>query len=134
VTTVVDASVVVAALIEAGQEGEWADDLLASGDAAAPQFMIIEATNILRRAELAGLLSSDTATLAYGDLLALRVNLFPYEPFADRVWQLRRTITAYDAWYVAIAESLDAPLATLDARLSRAPGPRCSFITPQGGI
>jgi predicted nucleic acid-binding protein len=134
VTTVVDASVVVAALIEAGQEGEWADDLLASGDAAAPLFMIVEATNILRRAELAGLLSSDTATLAYGDLLALRVNLFPYEPFADRVWQLRRTITAYDAWYVAIAESLDAPLATLDARLSRAPGPRCSFITPQGGI
>ncbi|MGH8903342.1 MAG: type II toxin-antitoxin system VapC family toxin [Egibacteraceae bacterium] len=49
---------------------------------------------------------------------------------AERVWKLRRTITAYDAWYVALAESLDAPLLTLYHRLARAPGPRCSFELP----
>lgn len=55
---------------------------------------------------------------------------YPYEPFAERVWELRPTVTPYDAWYVALAESLNARLATLDLRLSRAPGPRCGFVLP----
>jgi hypothetical protein len=58
------------------------------------------------------------------------VELFGYEPVADRVWSLRSAVTAYDACYVALAEALDAPLATIDLRLSRAPGPRCVFKTP----
>lgn len=37
-----------------------------------------------------------------------------------------------DAWYVAVAEASGAPLATLDVRLSRAPGPRCDFLVPEG--
>ena len=56
--------------------------------------------------------------------------MFPYEPFADRVGQLRETVTGYDAWYIALAEALDAPLATLDLRLSRASGPTCQFYMP----
>jgi predicted nucleic acid-binding protein len=59
----------------------------------------------------------------------LRVDLFPYEVVAARVWELRHNMTAYDAWYVALAEALDSPLATLDARLARAAGPRCRFVT-----
>lgn len=55
------------------------------------------------------------------------MELFPYAPFASRVWELREDVTCYDAWYVAIAEALSAPLATLDARLANAPGPRCRF-------
>jgi predicted nucleic acid-binding protein len=47
---------------------------------------------------------------------------------AARVWELRRSITAYDACYVALAEQLRAPLATLDRKLSRASGPRCAFL------
>jgi hypothetical protein len=86
-----------------------------------------EAANTLRRAVLPEQLSQGSAALAHADLLELRVELLPYSPVVGRVWELRRTITAYDAWYVALAESLDAPLATLDHRLARAPGPRCSF-------
>jgi predicted nucleic acid-binding protein len=91
--------------------------------------MPVEVANILRRAALAGDISTDVGSLAHTDLLDLRVDLFPYAPFADRVWELRGTITAYDAWYVAIAEFLDVRLATLDVKLARASGPRCSFLT-----
>ena len=70
--------------------------------------------------------------LAHADLVALRVTLFPYAPFAQRVWELRANVTAYDAWYVAVAEALDSELATVDQRLSRASGCRCAFLTPPG--
>ena len=62
-------------------------------------------------------------------LVELRVLLFPYEFVAERVWELRPNVTAYDAWYVALAEALGAALATLDSALSREGGPRCEFVT-----
>ena len=129
-TLVVDASVIVAALVDSGVDGDWALDLLDGHALAAPHHMPIEAANILRRASLAGDITPDTAALAHGDLLALRVELFPYAPLAERCWQLRENVTTYDAVYVALAEQLDAPLATLDQRLAAATGPRCTFTTP----
>ncbi len=131
-TLVVDASAVVAALVDGGPDGAWAESLLASETLAAPHHMLAEAANILRRALLARDLSNDVASMAHNDLLQLRVELFPYEPLGDRVWELRGAVTTYDAWYVALAESLDAPLVTLDGRLARASGPRCAFETPPG--
>lgn len=92
--------------------------------------MSVEAANILRRAALAGSLSADVAALANEDLLQLRVDLFPYEPHGRRVWELRNNLTAYDAWSVALAESLGVPLVTLDGRLAGATGPRCEFRLP----
>ncbi len=127
---VVDASVVVAALVDGGRDGVWAESLLVSDDLVAPALMPVEVANTLRRAVLAGDLSADTASQAHADLLDLPVELFPYGPFGPRIWKLRETLTAYDAWYVAAAELLEAPLATLDGRLARAPGPRCGFRTP----
>ncbi len=62
----------------------------------------------------------------------LRIEYFPYEPFAARVWELRRNITCYDAWYVPIAEYLESDVGTLDAKLSNAAGPRCGFVLPPG--
>jgi hypothetical protein len=35
-----------------------------------------------------------------------------------------------DGWYVALAEALHQPLATLDGRLAKAEGPKCRFLTP----
>ena len=129
-TVVADASVVVAALVDSGPDGRWAEGVLTSDDLAAPHLMPVEVANILRRASLAGEISDDTASLAHADLLAVTVTLLPYEPFTQRVWELRANLTAYDAWYVAVAEALDARLATLDARLGRASGPRCAFVMP----
>jgi predicted nucleic acid-binding protein len=127
---VVDAAFVVAALVDSGPDGTWADGLLAGEVLAAPHLMPVEVANILRRAVLSGDTTADTASMAHADLLALRVDLFPYAPFASRIWELRDNVTCYDAWYVALAEALDAELATLDVRLTRASGPRCRFQVP----
>lgn len=129
-TVVVDASVVVAALVDAGPDGTWAEDLLQSEALTAPHLMPVEVANMLRRATLGGDISADVAALAHADLTALTVELYPYEPFASRVWELHGNLTAYDAWYVALAETLGASLATLDGKLHRAPGPRCTFLAP----
>lgn len=127
-TLVVDASTVVAALVDSGADGKWAESALTSDSLAAPHLLMAEAANILRRSALAGAISAEQASLAYSDLQQLRVELFPYLPFAARIWDLRENVTCYDAWYVALAETLGAPLATLDARLAKAPGPRCRFL------
>lgn len=129
-TLVVDASAVVAALVDRDADGAWAEAELGSDDLAAPHLMPVDVANILRRATLARHLTPDTAALAHDDLLALRVQLFPYRPSAERAWQLRANLSAYDAWYVALAEGLGAPLVTLDRRLERAHGPRCTFRLP----
>lgn len=129
-TIVVDASVVAAALADRHADGPWAESVIGADDLAAPHIMPVEVAAVLRRAERTRRISSDAATLAHADLLVMPVALFRYEPIASRIWELRRTVTSYDGWYVALAESLNAPLATLDRRLVAAPGPRCEFVTP----
>ena len=103
---------------------------LLSGQLAAPHLMPVEVANVLRRSQLAGDISADAATLADEDLASRRCELFPYASCASRARELRASITAYDAWYVALAETLGAALATLDSRLIRAPGTRCRFAVP----
>lgn len=129
-TVVVDSSVVVAALVDAGDDGRWAEAVLSQGQLVAPHLLLAEVTNILRRCLLTGQVSADIAAIAQADLLEWPIALFPYLPFAPRVWALRDNLTAYDAWYVALAEQLVVPLATLDLRLARSAGPRCAFHTP----
>ncbi len=128
-TIVVDASVVVAALVDSGPDGSWSESVLLGEPLAAPHLLQVEVAGVLRRAALAGDISADVASLAHADLLSLHVELVPYEPFAARIWELRDNVTPYDAWYVALSEALGASLATLDARLTKAPGPRCAFLT-----
>ena len=134
-TVVVDASVLAAAVAHLGPDGAWSEAVIAEaareGRAlAGPQIALAEASNVLRRLELAERLASGEANLARHDLLALEIELFPFEPLADRAWELRRNLTIYDGWYVALAEALSCPLLTLDRRLARAIGPTCRVITP----
>ena len=131
-SSVVDASVLVAALASTGREGRWAETIVAGGDLLAPILVQVETANILRRLQLARELAPLEASLAFRDLLQLEVNLFPFEPFAERAWELRANVTGYDAWYVALAEAFELPLATLDRRLAEAPGPSCPFLLPPG--
>lgn len=129
-TLVVDASVLVAALTDSGSTGEWALESIATHMLHAPELGLIEATNILRRFESAKLLSTLDACQARDQLHDLPVTWMPYEPFAERVWELRSNVTAYDAIYIAVAEALEAPLATLDEKLANASGSKCGFRLP----
>jgi predicted nucleic acid-binding protein len=130
VTLVIDASLVVSALVDTSSTGRWAESMLLTGPLNAPHLMPVEVTNILRRAVARGEITADVASMAHADLLDLRVELFPYAPFASRVWELRDDVTSYDGWYVALAEALGSSLATLDHKLAQATGPRCGFETP----
>ena len=133
-TVVVDGSVLAAAVAHLGPDGTWSASAIAeaceSGSMAAPQIVLAEAGNALRRMELTEHLPSFEAALAHRNLLTLEVELYPFAPMADRVWELRHNLTIYDGWYVALAEALSCPLLTLDRRLARAPGPTCEIITP----
>ena len=129
-TIVLDASVIVAALVDTGRDGNWAEELIASETLVAPELAMVEATNILRRLELAKELTPVESGLAQKDLMRLDIQLFPFHPFAERVWALRKNITSYDAWYVALAEALNCSLATLDIKLKNASGANCAFAVP----
>jgi predicted nucleic acid-binding protein len=127
---VVDSSVLIAALLDTGAHGAWAERILADGTLHAPELVRAQAANILRRLERTASITAPEANGAFEDLMLLELNLFAFEPFADRIWELRHNVTSYDAWYVALAEALQLPLATLDDRLSRSNGVACEFLLP----
>jgi predicted nucleic acid-binding protein len=55
------------------------------------------------------------------DILAdMAIVRHPHQPFLSRLWALRDNFSAYDAIYVALAQTLDAPLLTRDRRLASA--------------
>ena len=127
---VVDASTVVAALVDTGPDGQWAEQIIKDSAVFAPSLLHVECTNVLRRLKTSRQLNDLNASIAHKNLMLLDVVLFPFEPFAERIWSLRENISSYDAWYVAVAEELEIPLATLDTKLTNAPGLNCQFISP----
>lgn len=127
---VCDASAVVALMLDAGPDGRWATDALTGTDLATPSIFAFEVANIVRRQELAALITADQAAQAHADLLDLAIEQWPYELLAPRAWQLRRNLTTSDASYVALAELLDVALVTLDRAISRVPDVRCTVTAP----
>jgi predicted nucleic acid-binding protein len=128
---VVDASVLVAALLVDRQFGVWAAQAVAEFDLGAPTVAAFEAANIIRRHASAGLVDAQIAAAAHRDLALLTVDYWPYHAVAARCWELRENLTIYDAAYVAVAEATQSPLYTLDLRLATASGPTCRFVTPR---
>jgi predicted nucleic acid-binding protein len=130
-SVVVDSSVVVAALVDTGDNGAWAEKILQQDGLYAPKLLRVEAANVLRRLERGKEISEQEANAAFEELMELDVELHAFEPFSERVWELRHNVTSYDGWYVALCEALNLPLATLDGRLAKAEGPKCRFLTPE---
>ena len=74
---------------------------------------------------LGGHLDLRRAELALADLVDLPLQRAPHRELLTRCWGLRSNLTVFDVAYVALAEALDSDLLTGDARLAKAPGPRC---------
>ncbi len=90
----------------------------------APHLLGVETTQVVRRYVRSNAVSARRGAEALTDLVDLDVVRHEHEPLLPRVWELRDSVTAYDAAYLALAEVLDAPLLTLDARLARSSGHR----------
>jgi Predicted nucleic acid-binding protein, contains PIN domain len=97
----------------------------------APHLVDAEVGHALRRGVRAGELSAKAARAALTDLLEMRLQRVSHHLLVERAWELRANVSFYDALYVALAEALEAPLVTLDARLAKAPGVRAEIEVVQ---
>jgi predicted nucleic acid-binding protein len=122
---VIDASVLVVALGDDGEVGASARARLTGEQLAAPELIDLEVASVLRRQVVGGGLSVGRATEALSDLRDMAFPRAAHLPLLSRCWELRDNLTVYDAAYVALAELLQAPLLTADARMASAPGINC---------
>lgn len=88
----------------------------------APHIIDVEIAQVLRRYARARQLTEHRCAGALEDWGAFRLHRYAQDWMLSRIWELRANVTAYDASYLALAEALDAPLLTRDARLAAAPG------------
>jgi len=115
---VVDASVFVDIMLG----DERIADHLAGHELQVPVTVDVEVVHALRRHWLRGILDAGHAGSAIALFGMRRLTRHPVAPLAQRIWELRTNLTAYDAAYVALAEQLRVPLLTRDRRLSRSSG------------
>jgi predicted nucleic acid-binding protein len=127
---VVDASCV-AEVVLAGPDAEPVRGRMRSDpDHVAPHLVDAEVLGVIRRAHLRGGIDGTAARQAVQDLISWPATRADHRPLLARAWQLRDSLSAPDALYVALAEILQAPLVTLDRRLARAKGPKCQVEVP----
>lgn len=119
---VVDASAVLEWLLRTEAAPAVEERLFAGDTLHAPHLLDLEVAQVLRRYERAGELTARRGREALADLAALRLERYPHDVFLPRVWALGANTTAYDACYLALAEALEAPLVTREARLAGVPG------------
>ena len=92
-----------------------------------PDVADVETTAVLRKRWIAKELTDKRFARALAILPDLPFQRYPALTMLQRIYDLRATVTVYDAVYVALAESLGCALLTADARLARAPGPLCEI-------
>ncbi len=120
---VVDASVLVAFLVEPGMSAHVRAAFARHGDDLhAPAHVDLEVLSALRRLTAAGLLTAARATAAVEDFLDVPLVRHGVEGLTPRVWALHAHVSPYDAAYLALAEALGTAVLTCDGRLARAHG------------
>lgn len=92
---------------------------------AIPYLADVEVCQVLRRWVFRGALSADRGRLALEHLAALDATRWPHDPLLPRIWELRDNLTAYDAAYVVLTETLEATLVTCDTGMATVAGSLC---------
>jgi predicted nucleic acid-binding protein len=87
----------------------------------APHLIDVEVAQVLRRYVRDKTITAQRGQEALEDLRDLPLSRYPHDFLIPRIWELRATLTAYDAVYVALAELLGAPLLTCDRKIASAP-------------
>lgn len=123
---VIDASVLVPVVLDDGEVGHRARARIRGESLVAPELVDLEVAAVIRRQRLRGEVSRQRADFAVGDLVDLPLARRSHRPLLNRCWELRDSVTVYDAAYVALAELLGCVLLTADGPLTRAPGIRCA--------
>ena len=124
---VVDASAILELLLDTPAAPDIETRLLGPGESLhAPHLLDLEVVQTLRRYVSVGELTTQRGEQALSDLADFPIIRYPHDLFLSRIWALRHNVSAYDAAYLALAESLPAPLITCDTRLAAAPGHRAS--------
>ena len=118
---VVDASVAFEVVLRTSR-GLRAAERLADEDLHVPHLVDLEIASAARRLVFAKEISTDVAEEALLSLMQWPLIRHEHTPLLPRIWDLRHGISAYDACYVALAETLGAPLVTCDSRLANAHG------------
>lgn len=122
---VIDASCLYEVLADGIDADRIRDRMATDDEHAAPHLVDAEVLSLIRRDHRRGLLDATAAGQAVADLYAWPGLRYGHRSLLERAWELRDSLRDWDALYVALAEALDAPLLTLDRRLSRARGLRC---------
>lgn len=90
------------------------------GGAHAPSLLDAEVLHVLRRHERGGRIAPERAGEAVADLIDLPITRYPLAPLTEQAWSLRHNLSAYDAFYGALAIGLEAALITADRALAAA--------------
>lgn len=85
-----------------------------------PSLCDIEMASFFCQFLRSGKLEKAHAAAVIADYLALPLTRHPHENLLIRILELRENFSAYDATYVALAETLEATLVTADQALARA--------------
>ena len=128
---VADASVIVEFLLGTRQGEDATRYLTGSGPVQVPALIDAEVAQALRRLVAGGMLDEPRGRASLEILQDMPLHRHPIHPLLPRLWQLRHTLTAYDACYVALAEALDCPLVTFDRGIVAASGHFASMVVPE---
>lgn len=121
---VVDAAILIDIVTGTPTGATHRDRLRIDDDQAAPEVVDVEVFGVIRRRYLLGRLDRTAAMLAVEGLHDWSGERFTHQPFLSRAWELRHNVRGWDAFYVALAEALDATLLTTDT----------SSRPPTGGV